>query len=87
MAIASPTSAFSTMTGVVTSCPPRIAGVNIGPQQPGAVLATIYPPSATGPVIGTSGPKIPFVNVLTKIVRLAILQPPYKISSTFISPI
>jgi hypothetical protein len=41
MAMASPTSAPATATGRVTSCPPRIAGVIIGPQQPGAVLATM----------------------------------------------
>ena len=35
IAIASPTSAPSTATGVQTSWPPRIAGVIIGPQQPG----------------------------------------------------
>ena len=39
--IASPTSAPSTATGSVTSCPPLMAGVIIGPQQPGAVLATM----------------------------------------------
>src|SRR4051812_31156806 len=35
MASASPTSAPSTATGSVTSCPPLMAGVIIGPQQPG----------------------------------------------------
>ena len=49
IAIASPTSAPSTKTGVQTSCPPRIAGVIIGPQQPGAEFQTMWPPSATGP--------------------------------------
>ena len=41
IATASPTSAPSTSTGSVTSWPPLIAGVIIGPQQPGAVLATM----------------------------------------------
>ena len=36
IAIASPTAAPSTATGVQTSWPPRIDGVIIGPQQPGA---------------------------------------------------
>ena len=55
MAIASPTSAPATATGRVTSWPPRIAGVIIGPQHPGAVLATMWPPSRTGPSISSSG--------------------------------
>ena len=68
---ASPTSAPSTATGRVTSWPPRIAGVIIGPQQPGAVFATMWPPSATGPSISTSGPSRPSVNSSTNTVRRA----------------
>ena len=49
IAIPSPASAPSTATGVHTSCPPRIAGVIIGPQQPGVEFQTMWPPSATGP--------------------------------------
>jgi hypothetical protein len=41
IAIPSPTSAPATATGCATSCPPRIAGVIIGPQQPGAVFTTM----------------------------------------------
>ena len=41
IAIASPTSAPSTNTGVQTSWPPRIAGVIIGPQQPGVEFQTM----------------------------------------------
>ena len=41
MTIASPTSAPSTATGSVTSWPPLMAGVIIGPQHPGAVFATM----------------------------------------------
>jgi hypothetical protein len=59
IAIASPTSAPSTLTGSVTSCPPLIAGVIIGPQQPGAVLATIVPPSRTVPSTSAPGPMMP----------------------------
>ena len=55
IAIESPTVAPSTRTGCVTSCPPRKRGVIIGPQQPGAVLATIVPPSASGPSMGSAG--------------------------------
>ena len=68
IAIASPTCAPSTATGVQTSWPPRIDGVIIGPQQPGLVLTTMWPPSATGPSMGTSGPRTPSVNVSTKTV-------------------
>ncbi len=68
IAIASPTSAPSTSTGSVTSWPPRIAGVIIGPQQPGAVLATMCPPSRTGPSISVLGPMIPSQNRSTKTV-------------------
>ena len=71
IAIASPTSAPATATGVETSWPPRIDGVIIGPQQPGVVLTTMWPPSATGPAIGTSGPSRPSVKVSTKTVRWA----------------
>src|SRR5205823_637457 len=46
----------------------RIAGVIIGPQQPGVVLITTCPPSATGPSIGTSGPRSPSVKVSMKTV-------------------
>jgi hypothetical protein len=70
MAIASPTSAPATATGVQTSCPPRIDGVIIGPQHPGVVLTTMWP-SATGPAIATSGPRRPSVKVSTKTVRWA----------------
>ncbi len=59
MATASPTSAPSTATGSVTSWPPLMAGVIIGPQQPGAVLATMWPPSRTGPSISLDGPMMP----------------------------
>ena len=68
MAIASPTLAPSTATGVQTSWPPRIDGVIIGPQQPGVVLTTMWPPSATGPSICTSGPSVPSVKVSTNTV-------------------
>src|SRR5689334_3808959 len=71
IAIASPTSAPSTATGRVTSCPPLIAGVIIGPQQPGAVLATMWPPSRTGPSISEPGPMIPSPNRSTKMVSAA----------------
>ena len=73
IAIASPTSAPSTATGRQTSCPPRIAGVIIGPQQPGAGFHTMWPPSATGPSISTSGPSRPSVNVSTKTVGCAVV--------------
>ncbi len=59
IAIASPTSAPSTATGSVTSWPPLMAGVIIGPQQPGAVLATMWPPSRTGPSSSDDGPMMP----------------------------
>src|SRR5260370_648398 len=65
IAMASPTSAPATATGRVTSWPPRIAGVIIGPQHPGAVFATICLPSLTGPSIGSAGSSNPFVNSLT----------------------
>ena len=68
IAIASPTSAPWTATGVQTSCPPRIAGVIIGPQQPGVEFQTMWPPSATGPSSSTSGPSVPSVNVSTSTV-------------------
>src|SRR4051794_11085185 len=68
IAIASPGSAPSTATGVHTSCPPRIDGVIIGPQQPGVEFHTMWPPSATGPSIGTSGPSRPSVKVSTRTV-------------------
>ena len=71
IATASPTSAPATATGWQTSCPPRIAGVIIGPQQPGVEFHTMWPPSATGPSIGTSGPSRPSVKVSTKTVRRA----------------
>src|ERR687885_89547 len=71
MATASPPSAPSTATGRQTSWPPRIDGVIIGPQQPGVEFHTMWPPSATGPSIGTSGPSSPSVNVSTKTVRRA----------------
>ena len=73
IAIASPTSAPSTATGVHTSCPPRIAGVIIGPQQPGVEFHTMWPPSATGPAISTSGPSVPSVNVSTNTVRRVVV--------------
>src|SRR5699024_7387806 len=47
IATASPASAPSTQTGFVTSWPHFSSGVIIGPQQPGAVLATMWPPSFT----------------------------------------
>ena len=68
IAIASPTSAPSTSTGSVTSWPPLIAGVIMGPQHPGAVLATMCPPSRTGPSISVPGPMIPSQNRSTKTV-------------------
>ncbi len=68
IAIASPTCASATATGWLTSCPPRIDGVIIGPQQPGVEFQTMWPPLATGPSIGTSGPSRPLVKVLTKTV-------------------
>jgi hypothetical protein len=68
MATASPTSARSTATGSVTSCPPLIAGVIIGPQHPGAVLATMCPASRTGPSISELGPMIPSQKRSTKTV-------------------
>jgi hypothetical protein len=71
MTTASPTSAPATATGWHTSCPPRIAGVIIGPQQPGVEFHTMCPPSRTGPSIGTSGPSSPSVNVSTKTVEAA----------------
>ncbi len=71
MAMESPGSAPWTKTGCVTSCPPRMAGVSMGPQQPGAVLATMMPPSSTGPSMATSGPRMPLVKVLTKTVLFA----------------
>ena len=75
IAIASPGSAPSTATGVQTSCPPRIAGVIIGPQQPGVEFQTMWPPSATGPSCSTSGPSTPSVNVSTTTVRRVALCP------------
>ena len=69
IAIASPTSAPATATGWATSCPPRIEGVIMGPQQPGLVLTTMCPPSSTGPSSSRSGPIRPSVNVSTKTVR------------------
>ena len=66
MAMASPGSAPSTATGAVTSWPPWNEGVIIGPQQPGAVSATMVPPSATGPSIGWLGPTRPPVKVETR---------------------
>src|SRR4029079_12992447 len=66
IAIASATSAPSTGNGSRTSGPPRIDGVIIGPQQPGVVLTTMWPPLATGPSIGTSGPSSPSVNGSTQ---------------------
>src|SRR5215211_5253424 len=69
IAIASPTSPPATATGCATSCPPRIDGVIIGPQQPGLVLTTMWPPSSTGPSSSRSGPIRPLVNVSTKTVR------------------
>ena len=60
-------------TGVHTSWPPRIAGVIIGPQQPGVEFHTMCPPSATGPAIGTSGPSRPSVNVSTTTVRRVVV--------------
>ncbi len=74
IAIASPTSAPSTATGVQTSWPPRIDGVIIGPQQPGVEFQTMWPPSATGPAIGTSGPSSPSVNVSTITVRRVVVS-------------
>src|SRR3712207_4092221 len=71
IATASPTSAPSTATGRQTSCPPRIDGVIIGHQQPGVEFQTMWPPSRTGPSIGTSGPSRPSVNVSTRTVRRA----------------
>src|SRR5579871_6149849 len=59
IAIASPICAPSTLTGSVTSCPPLMAGVIIGPQHPGAVFATMYPPSRTVPRTSALGPMIP----------------------------
>ena len=59
IAIASPTSAPSTATGSVTSWPPLMAGVIIGPQHPGAVLAMMCPPSRTGPSCSDEGPMMP----------------------------
>ena len=69
IAIASPTSAPATATGWLTSWPPRIAGVIIGPQHPGVEFQTMWPPLATGPSIGTSGPSRPLVKLSTKTVR------------------
>src|SRR5690606_41945220 len=71
MAMASPTSAPSTYTGLVTSCPPHNDGVIIGPQQPGVVLATMYPPFLTGPSMGWAGSSSPLVNSLTNTVSWA----------------
>src|SRR5580692_9480672 len=68
---ASPGIAPSTNTGRVTSCPPRIRGVIIGPQHPGAVFPTIVPPDVTGPSIGLAGSKIPSVSSETMTVLLA----------------
>src|SRR5690349_11989214 len=80
IAIASPTSAPSTATGCATSWPPRIDGVIIGPQQPGVVLTTMWPPLATGPSIVTSGPSSPSVKVSTNTVWRAV-----RVSSVAIS--
>src|SRR5258708_10004886 len=57
--------------GRLTSCPPRILGVIIGPQHPGAVFPTIVPPDVTGPSIGLLGSKIPSVSSETMTVRRA----------------
>ena len=72
IAIASPGCAPSTATGEQTSWPPRIAGVIIGPQQPGAEFQTMWPPSATGPSSSTSGPSVPSVKVSTTTVRRVV---------------
>src|ERR671915_1865199 len=40
----------------------------IGPQQPGVEFHTMWPPSVTGPSIGTSGPRSPSVKVSTRMV-------------------
>ena len=68
IAIASPGSAPATATGRATSWPPRSRGVIIGPQQPGAVLTTMWPPSSTGPSISWLGPSTPSVNASTNTV-------------------
>ena len=72
MTIASPTSAPSTATGSVTSWPPLMAGVIIGPQHPGAVLATMCPPSRTVPTTSALGPMIPSQKRFTKTVSAAL---------------
>ena len=46
----------------------------IGPQQPGAEFHTMWPPSATGPAIGTSGPSRPSVKVSTTTVRRDVVS-------------
>ncbi len=63
IAIASPIFAPSTFTGRATSWPPLMFGVIIGPQHPGDVTKTIFPPSVTFPAISTSGPIIPSVSL------------------------
>jgi hypothetical protein len=68
MTTASPGAAPATATGRATSWPPRIRGVIIGPQHPGAVLTTMWPPSSTGPSISWLGPSTPFVKVSTNTV-------------------
>src|SRR5918992_2961693 len=40
----------------------------MGPQHPGVEFHTMWPPSATGPSIGTSGPSRPLVKVSTRTV-------------------
>src|ERR1700730_13022515 len=72
MTTASPGSAPAINTGRVTSCPPRIRGVIIGPQHPGAVFPTIVPPSINGPSIGFAGSKMPSVSSDTRTVRLPL---------------
>ena len=59
MAMASPISAPSTMTGRVTSCPPWNLGVIIGPQQPGGVPVRMMPPLRTTAAGAIPGPTIP----------------------------
>ena len=74
IAIASPTSAPSTATGVQTSCPPRIAGVIIGPQQPGRRVP--HDVAAVGDRAGhlrRPGPSRPSVNVSTNTVRRVVV--------------
>src|SRR4051812_19629665 len=72
MASASPTSAPSTAPGSVPSCPPLMAGVITGPQQPGAVLATMCPPSRTVPTTSALGPMMPSQKRSTYTVSAAV---------------